>query len=57
MIAGREARTSVGQRPRSLGGICTERGSTQKSISPHCPWQNGNVERLNRTLATVWAYR
>jgi transposase InsO family protein len=26
-------------------------------IKPHCPWQNGKVERFNRTLATEWAYR
>ncbi len=26
-------------------------------IRPHCPWQNGKVERLNRTLQTEWAYR
>src|SRR3712207_5734761 len=26
-------------------------------IKPHCPWQNGKVERLNRTLVTEWAYR
>ena len=24
---------------------------------PRCPWQNGKVERLNRTLQTEWAYR
>jgi transposase InsO family protein len=24
---------------------------------PHCPWQNGKVERFNRTLASEWAYR
>ena len=29
---------------------------TQKFIRPHCPWTNGKVERLNRTLATEWAY-
>jgi transposase InsO family protein len=28
-----------------------------KFIKPHCPWQNGKVERFNRTLATEWAYR
>jgi len=28
-----------------------------KFIRPHCPWQNGKVERFNRTLATEWAYR
>lgn len=26
-------------------------------IKPHCPWQNGKVERFNRTLANEWAYR
>jgi transposase InsO family protein len=24
---------------------------------PHSPWQNGKVERFNRTLQTEWAYR
>ena len=28
-----------------------------KFIRPHCPWQNGKVERFNRTLASEWAYR
>jgi transposase InsO family protein len=37
--------------------VCAELGATQKFIQPHCPWQNGKVERLNRTLATEWAYR
>ena len=36
---------------------CADLGATQKFIKPHCPWQNGKVERLNRTLATEWAYR
>jgi transposase InsO family protein len=31
-------------------------GARQKFIRPHCPWQNGKVERFNRTLATEWAY-
>lgn len=30
-------------------------GITQKFITPHCPWTDGKVKRLNRTLATVWA--
>ena len=33
-----------------------ELGITLKFIRPHCPWTNGKVERLNRTLATEWAY-
>jgi transposase InsO family protein len=31
-------------------------GIVQKFIRPHCPWTNGKVERLNRTLAAEWAY-
>jgi transposase InsO family protein len=31
-------------------------GAKHKFIKPHCPWQNGKVERFNRTLATEWAY-
>jgi len=41
----------------SLRDLCADLGITQKFIRPHCPWQNGKVERLNRTLATEWAYR
>ena len=29
----------------------------QMFIRPHCPWQNGKVERFNRTLQSEWAYR
>lgn len=32
--------------------VCAALGARQKFIKPHCPWQNGKVERLNRTLAT-----
>lgn len=31
-------------------------GIKHRFIKPHCPWTNGKVERLNRTLATEWAY-
>ena len=41
----------------SLRQVCSDHGIEQKFIKPHCPWQNGKVERLNRTLATEWAYR
>jgi transposase InsO family protein len=41
----------------SLRQTCQELGIRQKFIKPHCPWQNGKVERLNRTLQTEWAYR
>ncbi len=40
-----------------LKRVCATFGAIQKFIKPHCPWQNGKVERLNRTLATEWAYR
>jgi transposase InsO family protein len=41
----------------SLGTVCAELGARQVFIKPHCPWQNGKVERLNRTLQIEWAYR
>jgi transposase InsO family protein len=41
----------------SLRQVCADLGIRQKFIKPHCPWQNGKAERLNRTLATEWAYR
>jgi transposase InsO family protein len=41
----------------SLRDVCATHGIVQKFIKPHCPWQNGKVERLNRTLQTEWAYR
>jgi transposase InsO family protein len=41
----------------SLRQICAAHGIQHKFIKPHCPWQNGKVERLNRTLQTEWAYR
>ena len=36
---------------------CQALGARQKFTRPHCPWTNGKAERLNRTLATEWAYR
>jgi transposase InsO family protein len=42
---------------RGLRELCADRGIRHVFIKPHCPWQNGKVERLNRTLATEWAYR
>jgi transposase InsO family protein len=41
----------------SLREVCAAHQIKQKFIRPHCPWQNGKVERLNRTLAAEWAYR
>ena len=41
----------------SLRELCAAHAIRQVFIKPHCPWQNGKVERLNRTLQTEWAYR
>ena len=41
----------------SLREVCAALGVHQIFIKAHCPWQNGKVERLNRTLHTEWAYR
>jgi transposase InsO family protein len=39
----------------SLRVVAAELGARQVFIRPHCPWQNGKVERLNRTLQIEWA--
>jgi transposase InsO family protein len=44
-------------RSRSLAKLLTESNIKHKLIKPHCPWQNGKVERFNRTLQIEWAYR
>jgi len=41
---------------RDFRATAADLGITLKFIRPHCPWTNGKVERLNRTLATEWAY-
>jgi transposase InsO family protein len=41
----------------SLRSLCEAYGIAQCFIRPHCPWQNGKVERFNRTLQSEWAYR
>ena len=41
----------------SLRQVVAQLGAKQVFIRPHCPWQNGKVERFNRTLAGEWAYR
>ena len=44
-------------RTKAVAAVITSLGARHKLIKPHCPWQNGKVERLNRTLQTEWAYR
>jgi transposase InsO family protein len=41
----------------SLRPLLAQAGIAHILIRPHCPWQNGKVERFNRTLQTEWAYR
>ena len=41
----------------AVAAVLADLGATHKFIRPHCPWQNGKVERFNRTLQTEWAYR
>ncbi len=42
---------------RAVTDVIARLGAKHKRIKPHCPWQNGKVERFNRTLQTEWAYR
>ncbi|HSM44874.1 MAG TPA: IS481 family transposase [Acidimicrobiia bacterium] len=42
---------------RTVRDVLGDLGAHHIRIRPHCPWQNGKVERFNRTLQTEWAYR
>ncbi len=41
---------------RAFLGAADQLGVRLKLIKPYCPWTNGKIERLNRTLAAEWAY-
>lgn len=40
-----------------LAEVIADLGARHLFIKAHCPWQNGKVERFNRTLQIEWAYR
>ena len=42
---------------RDVAETLAAHGTQHWFIKAHCPWQNGKVERFNRTLAVEWAYR
>jgi transposase InsO family protein len=44
-------------RSRALKALLDDAAIKHILIRPHCPWQNGKVERYNRTLQAEWAYR
>ena len=44
-------------RSRDFADALDTIGAQHLTIKPHCPWQNGTVERFNRTIQTEWAYR
>lgn len=44
-------------RTASFTALLADNNIKHRRIRPHCPWQNGKVERFNRTLQTEWAYR
>jgi transposase InsO family protein len=45
------------RRSRDVAAAMAALNARHLFIRPHCPWQNGKVERLNRTLQIEWAYR
>lgn len=45
------------RRSSDVAAVIADLGAKHIFIKPHCPWQNGKVERYNRTLQTEWAYR
>ena len=40
----------------AVARVLADLGAVHITIRPHCPWQNGKVERFNRTLQTERAY-
>ncbi|WP_425516848.1 IS481 family transposase [Miltoncostaea oceani] len=44
------------RRSSAFQDVLGEMGARHVLIRPHCPWTNGKVERLNRTLLREWAY-
>jgi transposase InsO family protein len=42
---------------RDFQTLLADLGARHRLIRPYCPWQNGKVERFNRTLQAEWAYR
>lgn len=44
-------------RSRDFAAAIDSIGAEHITIKAHCPWQNGKVERFNRTVQTEWAYR
>ena len=44
------------RRSADFGATLATLGARHVLIRPHCPWTNGKVERLNRTLLREWAY-
>ena len=45
-----------GYRSREFNVLLEGRGIKHKYTRPYSPWQNGKVERMNRTLAQEWQY-
>ena len=43
--------------PRAVAEVLETLEARHVFIRPHLPWQNGKVERSNRTLQAEWAYR
>lgn len=44
------------RRSADFAAALADLGARHILIRPHCPWTNGKVERLNRTLLREWAY-
>ncbi len=45
-----------GYRSREFNGLLASEGARHLYTRPFSPWQNGKVERMNRTLAQEWQY-
>jgi transposase InsO family protein len=44
-------------RSATFSKVMEDFGAKHRRTKPRSPWQNGNAERLNRTLQEGWAYK
>ncbi len=42
---------------REFAGVLDEHGLSHRRIKPHCPEENGLLERAQRTLGELWTRR
>ena len=51
-----QGKLSLTQTSREFNALLVSEGIRYKYTCPYSPWQNGELERMNRTLTQEWQY-